>query len=65
MPDSGYEIGATPEMIEAGCAVSWVRAFQGEFEGFDAEHDAIMREHVKELWEAMVRHRIKGKAQET
>lgn len=45
----------TPEMVAAGCAVPWVRSYQGEFEGFEPEHDAIMRDNIRELWMAMTR----------
>lgn len=47
----------TEEMIDAGCSVEWVQDFQGEFQGFEPEHDQIMRKHVRDLWIAMARAR--------
>ena len=57
---AGAEVELTEQMIEAGCAVEWVSDYQGEFEGFDPEHDAVMRKNVSELWAVMVSARPKN-----
>lgn len=52
---SGLPFEPTPSMIVAGCHVGWVRAFQGEFEGFEPEHEVSMRDHIRDLWIAMAK----------